>query len=74
MPRTPDDEKEIARCFDYHSPRPDDRAKFESLTAAFKAVAEAICDVCPPGPDRDAALLQLRVARMMSNASIACDV
>lgn len=74
MPLTPDDERELARCFDYHTPDPADRPKYEAITASARAMAETICAVCPPGADRDAALLRLREARMMANAAVACKV
>lgn len=72
MPLTPDEERELARCFDYHPPDPADRAKYEQITAKAKEMAALLMEVCPPGPDRDAALIRLREARMMANASIAC--
>lgn len=74
MPLTPEDERELARCFDYHTPDPQDRPKYEAITASARAFAETIFAVCPPGPDRDAALVRLREARMVANASIACKV
>lgn len=74
MPLTPDDERELARCFDYHQPDPADRPKYEAITATARQMAETIFAVCPPGPDRDAALVRLREARMVANASIACKV
>lgn len=72
MPLTPDEERELSRCFDYHQPGPDDRARYEAITAQTKQLAALVLELCPPGPDRDAALLKLREARMMANASIAC--
>ena len=74
MPLTPEDERELARCFDYHQPDPQDRPKYEAITAAARQMAETIFAVCPPGADRDAALVRLREARMVANASIACKV
>lgn len=74
MPLTPDDERELARYFDYHTPDPADRPKYEAITASARAMAETIFAVCPPGADRDAALLRLREARMMANAAVACKV
>lgn len=72
MPLTPSEERELSRCFDYHQPGPDDRAKYEQITAQTKALAALVLELCPAGADRDAALLKLREARMMANASIAC--
>lgn len=72
MPK-PHEQIEIARCFDYHAPEPEDRAKYEQLTSKVRELAELICDLCPQGSDRDAALMQLRLTRMLANASIACD-
>lgn len=72
MPLTPDEQRELARCFDYHLPDPADRAKFEAITAKAKELAVLLMEVCPPGADRDAALLKLRETRMMANAAIAC--
>lgn len=74
MPLTPDEQRELDRCFDYHAPDPADRAKFEAITAKSKELAALLMEQCPPGSDRDAALLKLREARMMANASIACKV
>lgn len=72
MPLTPDEERELARCFDHHLPDPADRIKFEAITAKTKELAALLMEQCPPGPDRDAALLKLREARMWANACIAC--
>lgn len=72
MPLTPDEARELSRCFDYHQPDPTDRAKYEQITAKTKDLAALIMELCPDGPDRDAALLRLREARMLANASIAC--
>lgn len=74
MTLTSDDARELARCFDYHLPDPADRAKFEAITAKTKELAALLMEQCPPGSDRDAALLKLREARMMANAAIACKV
>lgn len=65
-------EAELARCFDYHAPGAEDRAKYEQLTAAMRTAARTIYATCPRGPDRTAALTALRSARMWANASIAC--
>lgn len=72
MSISPDEARELTRCFDYHQPAADDRAKYEQITAKTKDLATLVFELCPPGPDRDAALLRLREARMMANASIAC--
>lgn len=74
MPLSPEDARELARCFDYHQPDPADRPKYEAITAASRAMAAIIFENCPPGPDRDAALMRLREARLVANASIACKV
>ena len=74
MPLTPEDERELARCFDYHTPDPADRPRYDAITSSARAFAETIFAVCPPGPDRDAALVRLREARMVANAAIACKV
>ena len=72
MPLTPDEDRELSRCFDYHRPTPEQQVRYEQITAKTKELAALIMDLCPPGPDRDAALLKLREARMMANAAIAC--
>ena len=74
MALTPEDARELARCFDYHTPDPADRPRYEAITAAAKNMAAVILESCPPGPDRDAALVRLREARMVANAAIACKV
>lgn len=70
---SPEDRAELERCFGYHPPSADSKPRFEKLGVVFRAVAGVILRVCPPGADRDAALLALRSARMWANASIACD-
>lgn len=72
MPISPDDERELSRCFDYHRPTPEQQVKYEQITAQTKQLAALVLELCPPGPDRDAALLRLREARMLANAAIAC--
>ena len=72
MPLTPDDERELARCFDYHAPDPADRPKYEAITAKTRELAALIMELCPVSEERAAALARLREARMTANAAIAC--
>lgn len=69
---TDEGEAELARCFGYHPPSAEDRGKYEEITDVMRDAARVILGVCPPGADRDAALVALRSARMWSNAAIAC--
>lgn len=69
---TDEGEAELSRCFGYHPPTEGDRGKCEEITDVMRDAARVILGVCPPGADRDAALVARRSARMWSNASIAC--
>lgn len=62
-----EDRAELEWCFGCYPPR------FEKLGVVFRDVAEVILRVCPPGADRDAAMLELRTARMLALAHIECD-
>jgi hypothetical protein len=69
---SPADEAALKRCFDYHAPGLLDRERYGALTRVMREAAREIYLSCPPGPDREAALVALRSARMWSNAAIAC--
>lgn len=69
---SPEDREDLVRCFGYHPPSGDAKDRFERITAAVQDAAVVVFLVCPPGAERDAAVLALRNARMWANASIAC--
>lgn len=64
-------EDEIEHLFTYHSPTPEQNAKYCSLRSAAKTLAHVIYAACPGGADRSAAIRLLRECVMTANASIA---
>jgi hypothetical protein len=67
------DEKDLIDfLFTYHPPSEGDKDRFDRLTAAAKAFALVILEVCPASADRSAAVRKVREARMTANSSIAC--
>lgn len=68
----PQDVRELAEdLFKYHTPTPEQAAKYELINAAAKAFFIVVHENCPQSPDRSAAVRLIREARMTANASIA---
>lgn len=64
---------EITDLFRYHAPTDDMVAKFDAVRRAVTNAAIQIDEVCPPGPDRTAAIRKLKEAQMTANAAIVLD-
>ncbi len=58
--------------FTYHAPKNDQQQRYQAIREAGKALATTIITLCPEGKDTDAAILKVREAVMLANASIAC--
>lgn len=63
---------DIDNWFTYHPPAAAQAAKYVSIREAGKILAATIYVSCPRGADRDAAIMKVREAVMIANASIAC--
>lgn len=61
----------IAAMFRYHAPNDTTIPKYAAINQAAKNFAEVVVQNCPSGPDRSAAIRQIREARMTANAAIA---
>jgi len=64
-------DRAIADLFTFHKPTPEQVEQYEDIRLIAKALALQIWDVCPPGPDRTAAIRKVREAVMTANAGIA---
>jgi hypothetical protein len=62
----------IENWFVYHPPNEVQLVQYAALREAGKALATFVANLCPPGDDRDAAILRIREAVMLANSSIAC--
>jgi len=58
--------------FTYHAPLPGQAARYESIRAEGRELAQMLVELCPPGGELDQALLCLRETVMWANAAIAC--
>lgn len=63
-------EAALAR-FTFQSPKPEDTIKYEAISVATRALAEAIVLNVPAGRERATALTALSDARMHANAGVA---
>ena len=66
-------DEEIKELFTYHSPSPAGAERHSFLSEAFIAVAKAVQDNCPDGPDKTTAIRKLRESKMTASAAIALD-
>lgn len=65
---------ELKRRFLYRAPRDDAARKHhEDVSKLTLALAEELCDICPPGRNLSLALTALEDVRMRANAAIAVD-
>lgn len=66
------DKADIEVWFTYHTPTPEDIAKYAAIRGAAKVLAQVIVENAPASPDRTVAVRKLRECVMTANASIAC--
>lgn len=64
---------DLEHVFNYHSPKPEQRAKYEELRQSAKDFAATIQRLTPNCADQSAALRHVREAVMTANAAIALD-
>lgn len=63
---------DLDNWFVYHSPSPQDQAKYQVLRENARVLAGLILEYCPSSADRTDAIRKLRECVMTANASIAC--
>lgn len=63
---------DLDNWFTYHPPAPEQVPVFTAIRDAGHSMAETICALVPPSPDRSAAIRHIREAVMSANASLAC--
>jgi len=63
---------QLDNWFTYHKPGPGDEAKYETMRAAGRALAQAIVDNTPESADQTAAVRKVREAVMTANSALAC--
>jgi len=64
-------ERALDDLFTYHAPTPEQVIAYQVIRENARVLAGRIWEVCPPGPDRTAAIRKVREAVMTANASIA---
>lgn len=62
---------QIENNFNYHSPKPGQPEKYESLRAKAKELAYLIDELVPASREKSMALTQLETSVMWANAGIA---
>jgi hypothetical protein len=65
--------EEIENWFTYHSPTPDQQARYVTLRKQFKILAYSILQLTPACADQTVALRMLRETSMAANQAIACN-
>lgn len=68
------EQEDIDRWFTYHAPTPEQVTQYHDIRTAGKILAETINRNVPGGPDKSAAIRQVREAVMTANAGIACRI
>ena len=71
-PPPPTENDVLEAFFTYHAPTDADKVKYNAINEAALNLAKVVLAQCPQGPDRSAAIRQVREARMTANAAIAC--
>lgn len=66
-------DEHLKNFFTYHAPKGDQAERYAKINAAALAFAIVIRDNTPACADQTAAIRQVREARMMANAAIACN-
>lgn len=64
---------QLENWFTHHPPKPGQVKRYEDIRDFGRIFAALITDNCPDGAERDAAVLRVREAVMLANASIACN-
>lgn len=70
-PMSAETDKELARRFKYHAPKPDQLPRYTELRAAGRQLADLIVTSTPPGREQSLALTKLEEALMHANSAIA---
>ena len=64
-------EEQLNKVYTYHAPKADQPAKYTTLRASGKALAEQINQLCPESREKSLAFTKLEEVIMWANASIA---
>jgi hypothetical protein len=64
-------QEQINNNFVYHSPKPGQNEKYETLRRTAKVLAELINESCPDSREKSLAMTKLEESIFWSNASIA---
>jgi len=64
-------ERVLDDLFTFHPPTPEQVEAYQGIRQMARVLAGTIWSLCPPGPDRTAAIRKVREAVMTANASIA---
>ena len=70
-PISEEEQKRLDNNFTYHSPNPDQQARYPLIRSSGKAMARKILRLTPPSRERSLALTKLEEAIMWANAAIA---
>lgn len=62
----------LENWFSFHSPEPDQIAKYKAIRDAALAFAAVVVENTPPCADQTAAVRKIREAAFTANAAIAC--
>lgn len=76
MAKHPSDEMtldNVDEVLRYHPASPDQARRHEDLADAAEVLITSILHNCPASRDRDAAIQQVRIAKMLASASIALE-
>lgn len=64
---------QLKNQFTYHSPTPDQAARYNAINEAAFEFAKTVLENTPKCADQSAAIRQIREARMTANSAIACN-
>jgi hypothetical protein len=64
-------EEELDIRFKYHSPKGDQPARYEEISATARKLAEVVFGLAPRSRERDLAIARIEEAVMWANAAIA---
>ena len=64
-------QEDLDNRFTYHTPKEGQAAKYQSIRASAKSLAELINDSCPDSREKSLAITKLEESVMWANASIA---
>jgi hypothetical protein len=64
---------DLKNLFTYHAPKGDQAERYGKISEAALHFAEVVIDNTPVCADQTVAIRQIALARMLSNATIACN-